>query len=139
MSLEEEHKQRVRRFFEAMNAADGEAIADAYCDDGYVLTMGDTLISGKRGKQEIAALSKGILQAFPEGVVFTITGITCEGERVAVEAESDGIHVSGQHYRNSYHFLFEFRDGKILVLKEYMDTEMATAILCGGQRPATNP
>lgn len=136
MSVEEDNKARVEAFFVAMNAADGEAIAQAYCDDGIVWTMGDTLISGKRGKSEIAALSSGILQAFPEGLSFSISGITAEGERVAVEAQSDGVHVSGARYQNMYHFLFEFRDGKILVLKEYMDTQLATDILCGGQRPA---
>ena len=34
-----------------------------------------------------------------------------------------------------YHFLFRFKDGLIVELKEYMDTERVTDILCGGQRP----
>ena len=56
---------------------------------------------------------------------------------MAVEAESRGDHVSGQVYNNLYHFLFEFDDaGKLKVLKEYMDTERVTEVLCGGQRPA---
>jgi hypothetical protein len=61
--------------------------------------------------------------------------MTAEGERVAVEAESKGEHVSGQLYNNLYHFLFEFRDGELLKLKEYMDTERVTDVLCGGARP----
>jgi ketosteroid isomerase-like protein len=61
--------------------------------------------------------------------------MTAEGERVAVEAESLGDHASGQVYSNLYHFLFEFRDGKLLSLKEYMDTERVTEVLCGGMRP----
>jgi ketosteroid isomerase-like protein len=58
-----------------------------------------------------------------------------EGERVAVEAESLGNHASGQVYNNLYHFLFEFQDGQLLRLKEYMDTERVTDVLCGGARP----
>jgi ketosteroid isomerase-like protein len=54
---------------------------------------------------------------------------------VAVEAESQGEHVSGKLYTNQYHFLFEFRDGLVVCLKEYMDTERVTDILCGGHRP----
>ena len=54
---------------------------------------------------------------------------------MAVEAESRGEHASGVIYANQYHFLFEFRDGKVRLLKEYMDTERVTDILCGGQRP----
>lgn len=135
MSIEQDNKKRVEAFFAAMNQADAKAIVDAYADDGYVQTMGHTLISGKYGKQQIADFASGVLQAFPRGITFTITGITAEGERVAVEAVCDGMHVSGRRYQNEYHFLFRFRDGKLLTLKEYMDTELATEILCGGQRP----
>ena len=52
-----------------------------------------------------------------------------EGDKVAVEATSEGKHISGQIYTNEYHFLFEFRDGKLLRLKEYMDTERVTDVL----------
>ena len=44
----------------------------------------------------------------------------------------------GQTYSNEYHFLFILKEGKVLRLKEYMDTERATDILCGGQRPPAN-
>jgi len=135
MSIEHDNKKRVDAFFEAMNKADSKAIVAAYADDGYVHTMGHTLISGKYGKQQIAEFASGVLQAFPQGITFTITGITAEGERVAVEAVCDGVHASGKRYQNEYHFLFIFRDGKLVTLKEYMDTELATDILCGGQRP----
>lgn len=37
-------------------------------------------------------------------------------------------------YQNQYHFLFRFRDGELVTLKEYMDTERVTDVLCGGQR-----
>ncbi len=135
MSVEEDNKQQVHNFFDAMNQGDTEAIVNAYAEDGYVWTMGHTLISGKYGKPEITATAGAIFETFPQGLSFTITGICAEADRVAVEAESEGHHVSGQIYSNSYHFLFIFRDGKIVVLKEYMDTERVTDILCGGQRP----
>jgi len=72
---------------------------------------------------------------FPGGIKFDIRGMTAEAERVAVEASSEGAHVSGRVYRNQYHFLFEFAGGKLKSLKEYMDTERVTEVLCGGQRP----
>ncbi|HEY4547356.1 MAG TPA: nuclear transport factor 2 family protein, partial [Pedomonas sp.] len=71
----------------------------------------------------------------PEGITFTIHGMTAEGDRVAVEAESLGRHVSGKMYNNKYHFLAQLRDGKITRWTEYCDTELITDILCGGQRP----
>ena len=135
MSLADDNKKRVYAFFDAMNKGDSAAIVDAYADDGYVQTMGHTLISGKYTKQQISAAAGAIFENFPEGLSFRINGITAEGERVAVEAESDGKHISGKHYHNEYHFLFIFRDGKLVTLKEYLDTEHATDVLCGGARP----
>lgn len=135
-TLEAANKARVEAFFDAMNRGDTAAIVDAYDDDGHVWTTGNTLISGKFSKEQIRAAAGAIFQSFPQGIRFTITGMTAEGERVAVEAESKGAHVSGKTYTNQYHFLFIFRNGKLLELREYMDTERVTDILCGGQRPA---
>ena len=137
MSTEQRNKQLAQAFFDALNRGDVPALLDAYADDGYCHTMGNTLISGKFSKAQIAAAAGGIFQVFPQGIRFTIQAMTAEGERVAVEAESEGQHVSGKLYSNQYHFLFRFRDGKVVEFKEYMDTERVTDILCGGQkRPA---
>ncbi len=134
-ALEEQNKKRVESFFAALSRGDVDAIVSAYAEDGQVWTAGNTLISGSSPKEEIRAAAGGIFEAFPEGLRFTIKACTAEGERVAVEAESDGQHISGQRYHNLYHFLFIFREGKILQLKEYMDTEMVTRVLLGGQQP----
>lgn len=135
MSDIEQNKAFVRAFFDALNAGDVDRIVAAYTDDGCVQTMGNTLISGIFSRDQIAASAGGIYDVFPEGLKFTISGMTAEGDRVAVEAESEGEHISGQTYSNQYHFLFELRDGKLQHLKEYMDTEMVTDVLCSGQRP----
>ena len=54
-----------------------------------------------------------------------------EGDRVAVEISGEAIHASGETYNNQYHFLLRIQDGKILELKEYMDTQLAAKILLG--------
>ena len=74
---------------------------------------------------------ENILSAFPSGITFNITGITAEDERVAVEISGEAIHASGEKYNNQYHFLLRIKDGKILELKEYMDTQLAAKILLG--------
>lgn len=128
-------KEFIQSFFEAMSEGDTDAIVNAYHPEGRVETMGNTLISGSRGLDEIKSFAPAVLESFPNKLKFTIKSITAEDNRVAVEAESTGEHVSGQHYNNQYHFLFELKDEKIYRLKEYMDTELVTDILCGGQRP----
>ena len=134
MTTEQRNKEKVQAFFTALNKADSVAIVDAYAEDGRCVTMGNTLISGSYGKEQIRQYAAGVLQVFPQGIHFTIQAMTAEGERVAVEAESEGMHVSGRLYSNQYHFLFRFREGKVVEFKEYMDTERVTDILCGGQR-----
>lgn len=135
MSNTETNKAIVNRFFEALNAGDVDTLVDTYADDGSCRTMGETLISGTMNKEEIAASSTQIFDVFPSGLTFKVLDMVAEGDKVAVEAVSEGEHVSGQTYNNEYHFLFRFRDGKLLELKEYMDTEHVTDVLCGGQRP----
>ena len=135
MSSATHNKATVEKFFTALNKGDVESVVATYADDGCVQTMGNTLISGVFGKEHIANSAGSVFEVFPQGLRFDIQAMTAEGDRVAVEATSEGEHISGQTYTNEYHFLFEFRDGKLLRLKEYMDTEMVTDVLCGGQRP----
>ncbi|WP_101757563.1 nuclear transport factor 2 family protein [Oceanicoccus sp. KOV_DT_Chl] len=135
MSSVEQNKKVVEQFFAAMNQGDVAGFLRLYHPQGVCWTSGSTLISGTMSLAQITHGAGAIFEAFPAGLVFTITAMTAEGDRVAVEAESKGMHVSGVVYNNLYHFLFEFCDGKVLKLKEYMDTELVTEVLCGGQHP----
>lgn len=55
-----------------------------------------------------------------------IVGVTAEGDRVAIEARCDAELKGGTAYHNTYHFLLEFRDGRIRLAKEYNDTRHST-------------
>lgn len=135
MEPADSNKTRVTQFLDDLSHGRVEAAIAAYAEDGSVETMGETLISGVTEYPGIPAAIRGILDVFPEGISFTIKSMVAEGEKVAVEASSQGEHVSGKTYSNDYHFLFEFRDGKLLRLREYMDTERVTEVLCNGLRP----
>jgi uncharacterized protein len=135
MSEIERNKKLSLDFIDAIGRNDVAAIVATYADDGRVTTMGNTLISGTFTKAQIAAAADQVLDMFPEGLKFTVHTVTAEGDRVAVEAESLGRHASGKTYNNKYHFLMHWRDGKLVQLKEYMDTEHLSDVLCGGQRP----
>jgi ketosteroid isomerase-like protein len=131
----ESNKAVVQRFFDAMNAGDVPFIVDSYAADGCLQTMGSTMISGTFTRDQIARSAGGIFEVFPQGIRFTILDMVAEGDKVAVEATGEGEHISGQIYTNQYHFLFELRDGKLVRLKEYLDTERVTDVLCAGHRP----
>ena len=62
------------------------------------------------------------LKLLPHGLEISVGAMTAEEDRVAVEAESKATLVNGTLYHNRYHFLFVIRDGRITVVKEYLDT-----------------
>ena len=131
MSIQE-NKRLAERLLEILSAGDVAAMLDAYTHDFRYWTAGSTPISGSFTREQVEANAGAIFQAFPEGLRFSVQAMTAEGDRVAVEAESHGVHASGAVYHNQYHFLLIFRDGKIAQLKEYLDTELANRVLCGG-------
>jgi len=125
-----ENKEIAIKFFEALSSG-SEAYLDFYNDDSIIWTAGNNAIGGTRTKKEIIDFAQGILAAFPTGITFNITGMTAENERVAVEVNGEAIHASGEAYNNKYHFLLAIKNGKIIELKEYMDTQLAAKILLG--------
>ena len=134
MSLSE-NKRLVERYFDILTRNDIPELMDIYDDSMMLHVPGDTLISGSFTKPQLAEFCSSVLDTFPEGLKFTVTGMTAEDDRVAVQAESRGIHASGQLYVNKYHFLITIRDGKIVKSQEYMDTQLVTDVICGGKRP----
>jgi len=128
----EANKRIARDLIAALSRADTDWVLENYADDMVMWTAGSLAFSGPHTKGEIRGLMDGILGAFPDGLEFSIQALTAEDDRVAIEAECDGVHVSGKPYRNQYHFLLRIRDGRIVEFKEYLDTQLANEVLLGG-------
>tara|TARA_B100000287_G_scaffold356963_1_gene348060 strand:- start:490 stop:888 length:399 start_codon:yes stop_codon:yes gene_type:complete len=129
-SITEENKKIAKKFFEALSTG-SETYLDFYTDDSIIWTAGDNAIGGTRTKREIINFAQSVLDSFPDGITFKITGMTAENDRVAVEVDGEAIHASGSPYNNQYHFLLIIQNGKIVQLKEYMDTQLAAKVLLG--------
>src|SRR5688572_28693886 len=138
MSEVERNKALARKFFEAMSNGDAAGLVNLVAEDGLVQTMGSTPISDVRTKEALRAAAPLILGAFPKGLKFTIHNIIGEGDSVAVEAECLGVHLSGKTYNNHYHWLFRFRNGEIVMLKEYLDTQHLADVFCGDKGASKN-
>lgn len=80
---------------------------------------------GARSRAELLAALARTMAAFPSRRL-SATGVTAEGERVAVEAEGR-FERPGLVYANTYHYLFIIRDGCIASGREYFDTAVARA------------
>jgi ketosteroid isomerase-like protein len=128
MSLEE-NKQLVRRFWAAFSALRMQDAYDMLAADATWWIAGELPISGTYGKAAFVELSSGILTEFPQGIVVTPKILTAEEDRVAMEAESLGTRVNGRVYNNHYHIQHVVRDGKLVAVREYLDTDHANRIL----------
>jgi hypothetical protein len=125
----EVNKALARELFAALGRGDVSWLDEHYAEDFEIWTAGSLPFSGTSGKAAALEGMRGISAMFPTGIEFTIVAMAAEGDRVAIEAESHGVHISGKIYHNRYHFLMVARDGKITRFKEYMDTEHARDVL----------
>ena len=126
----EDSKRIVLGFFENLNAGNAAAALDALGDSATWWIQGNFPLSGTKTKAQFVELL-GQLGAQIDGALsLRVKGVTAEGDRVAVEAESFAKMKNGKTYQNTYHFLFIVRDGKIQSVKEYLDTIHANAVLC---------
>jgi hypothetical protein len=60
-----------------------------------------------------------------------VTGVTAEGDRVAIEGTGRGRLLNGRDYDNRYHFLMIVRDGRVLSVREYMDSQHVADVFEG--------
>jgi len=132
----EHNKKIARKFIEGVAANNVNQMMDCVHEEGFIETMGNTLISGAASKKDVRSKAADIVGAFPTGLKMDITNLIGENDTVAIEVAGTGVHSSGKQYNNRYHFLMRYKDGKIIWMKEYLDTELVTEVLCGGQRPA---
>jgi ketosteroid isomerase-like protein len=88
---------------------------------GSRLPFAGTKTKAQYRDQVVGAIVQGF-RAPEDRLRFTVLDMVAEGDRVAAEVASDGLHASGKRYQNRYHFLFTVTDGRIVAVKEYMDT-----------------
>ena len=79
-------------------------------------------------KRRIGRLFQAMFDRLQGGLAMTVKGAIAEGDKVAVEAQSRGDLANGRQYRQDYHFLIEFREGRICAVREYLDTQHAHAV-----------
>jgi ketosteroid isomerase-like protein len=85
-------------------------------------TPGQYGLAGTYSKAQLLDLLQRIGAQMPKGVQSRVFGVTAEGGRVAVEVDARAATASGGEYHNFLHFLFEVRGGKIVSVREYLDT-----------------
>jgi len=126
----EANKQLVRGAWDAVSAGNVQAFMDALADDVTWTFFGTHRFAGTiRGKDElIAKLFAPLGDILEGGIKVTIDTLTAEADRVIMEARGAARAKTGKAYDNSYCIVITVRDGKIAHVREYLDTELVTAV-----------
>ena len=85
-------------------------------------------LAGMKTKAQMVEILNSLVPPMKDGLEMRLRAMTAEGDRVAAEVESYGENPDGSVYNNEYHFLFIVRDGKMVQVKEYLDTQHTFAV-----------
>jgi len=123
----EQNKRTACEFLQALAVHDAERGAPLLHKELRYWTCGKPHLfpyAGTRNKTEFCKYLASP-SIFVGGSRMTPLVLTAEEDRVSMTAESLGITPDGRTYTNVYHYLFTFRDGRIVEVREYMDTQSA--------------
>jgi ketosteroid isomerase-like protein len=127
----EDNKAIVRTFFAAANEGDLARGLELLADDVTWTNIGTTRFSGTyRGKQAVVEdLLACVFGRLEGGIRSTIDNVVAEGEFVVVQSRGQATTLDGDAYDNTYCHVFRLREGRIVAVTEYMDTELASRLL----------
>jgi uncharacterized protein len=111
----------LREYHGALQASDGETMASLLAPDLRYWISPGSAFSGTHTKESVLALLPAIFDAQAGPSVLTYRYLTAQDDRVAVVADSTMPLKSGGSYDQTYHWLFRFRDDKIIEILEYLD------------------
>ena len=123
MSTVEENKKLVIATCEALDARDVAALLECVHDDGsWSIPYRQNMFqfAGFRKKADFGEMIAGFLSGFTD-FSFKIVSMIAEGDRVSIEARSEGTGPGTATYKNIYHVSFLIQDGKHFEVREFFD------------------
>lgn len=116
------NKALVTAYFDAVNRGD-LAAAFLLVSDVAVCTIPASLpLANVQTKLHFLEVKKAFRRAFAGGLQCTVRELTSDGNRVAAEVESSGVHSSGRLNQDTHCVVFTVSDGMIQSVNEYFDT-----------------
>ena len=130
----EDNRALITRAFAGLKQSDPSHFLPLFAEDIEWRVMGSSAWS--KQASGLAAVERdlvGPLFARFAGPYCNITElIVADGDHVVVLAKGDAQTVEGNRYDNDYCFVFRMRGGKIIEVREYMDTILADKALGTG-------
>jgi uncharacterized protein len=121
----EENKRIAKAFLAAASARDADRVATLLSEDATFWRAGKPELLQFAGEQTKAQYCDYLRTPLPfkDRLSLTLGAITADDEHVAMEVGMRGVLKDDRVYDNAAHFLFTIRDGKIVSIREYMDTQ----------------
>lgn len=124
----------LRHYLDALTAGDLVAVADSFAEDATWLIHGTLPIAGtKHGRAEIMEFLTGAASLFqPDTRTFTWGDVTTDADRAVLEWRVRGVaSATGRPYDNAYCGVFRFAGGRIVEVREYLDSLHVAEVLFG--------
>lgn len=131
------NKALIARAFDRLSEGDPTLFIDAMADDIVWIVTGQSAWSGWfEGKDTVERELAAPLFALFEGPYRNhATRIVADEEGdVVVLAKGEAVTKTGNRYDNDYCFVMRLRDGKVVEVREYMDSALAERALGEPQR-----
>ncbi|MDH6125032.1 nuclear transport factor 2 family protein [Kitasatospora sp. GP82] len=126
----------VVTYVNAVAEGDLDTIVASFAEEATWTYPGDVPLTGVwRGRDAIVndfLGGAGSLFAPGSTVEVTLTNVVADGEQVVAEWTSKGTTVHGRVYDNQCLGVFVVRDGRIVSVREYTDTQHVERSLFGG-------
>lgn len=119
------NKATAEQFFARFTASDIAGALDLMTNDAtwWIAGKKERLpTAGLYAKAEIAKLFQRMVGSLKDGLTMTVKSSIGEGDSVALEVVSSGDLKNGRAYRQEYHMVVTFREGRIAGVREYLDT-----------------
>lgn len=125
------NKARLEHIFAETAKGNGRPFVEALDDNVSWIIHGSTCwsktFSGK--KSVLDELLGPLSRVLTPPLKLHAERMLAEGNCVCVEGRGENTAMSGRAYNNRYCWIFEFRDGRVISISEYMDTELVGAVL----------
>jgi ketosteroid isomerase-like protein len=118
-----ENKQLMQQIFEGLRVGDSTLFRERLAEDARLVVMGKSSWSQTReGLHSMTAYWRYVRSIFKSASKTVAERFIADGDVVAVETRGDNESAAGERYDNFYCLVFRFADGKIVEMREYMDT-----------------
>lgn len=133
-----QNKVIIKAIYDAMAEGDGRPFVDAMAEEFTWIIEGTNSWSRTwRGRDTVRRdLLRPLFDQFATPYRARAERIIAEGDSVVVLAKGEVTTKAGKPYNNSYCFVIRLAGGKMVELREYLDTELVAAVLDPLPEPA---